>query len=111
MTYNCEMPGCLYVTTNKHQIHHHHIIPKSSNGTNKKYNILRACPSCHHKIYIPGTKRGIHSIKANNYIILYKISLSSNGYILEFERNNKRGYVLLDTWRKFFNEVDVGRLL
>jgi len=97
--YTCEGPNCLYVTPDKHQIHFHHIIPKSLGGKNDRFNLVRLCPNCHNKIYIPEAKHGIHSIKAKNYIILHGIHNSSGGYVLEYQTEKYRGYTLCDTWR------------
>jgi len=102
MQYKCEGPGCLYTCTDKHQIHLHHVIPKSNGGSNRKNNLVRLCPNCHNKIYVPGVKRGIHSIKANNYIILKSILSSSGGLVLEYEDSTTSGYTFLDTWRDTF---------
>jgi len=97
--YKCEAPGCVYTTLDKHQIHFHHIIPKSQGGKNNKFNLVTLCPNCHNRIYIPGTKRGIHSIKSKNYIILKNIIPSSGGYVLQYETERSEGYTLCDTWR------------
>ena len=97
--YKCEGPDCAYETIDKHQIHKHHIIAKSKGGSNKKFNIIRLCPNCHNRIYIPDCKRGIHSIKANNYIILKGIFASSTGLVLEYETENGSDFSKLDTWR------------
>ena len=97
--YKCEGPACVYTTPDKHQIHHHHIVPKSAGGTNKRFNLVRLCPTCHHKVYIPGTKRGIHSIKAKNYIILKSLIPSTKGTVLEYENETTTGFTVCDTWR------------
>jgi len=99
MIYKCEGPACVYTTPDKHQIHHHHVIPKSAGGLNKKSNLVRLCPTCHHKVYIPRTKRGIHSIKAKNYMILKGLIASTNGLVLEYETQTNTGYTVCDTWR------------
>jgi len=99
MLYKCEAPNCQYETEDQHQIHKHHVIPKSQGGKNTKFNLVRLCPNCHNKIYIPGTNRGIHSIKAKNYIILKRIFYSTQGYILEYETEDYTEYTLCDTWR------------
>ena len=69
MQYKCEGPGCVYTCNDKHQIHHHHIKPKAHGGSNSVNNIVRLCPNCHNRVYIPDAKRGIHSVKATNYLI------------------------------------------
>ena len=97
--YKCEGPACVYTTPDKHQIHHHHIVPKSAGGTNKKMNLVRLCPTCHHKVYIPGARHGIHSIKAKNYMILKGILSSTGGLVLEYETAIITGYTNCDTWR------------
>ena len=99
MNYKCEGPGCVYTTLDQHQIHKHHIVPKSKGGSNTKMNLVRLCPNCHNKIYIPGCNRGIHSIKAKNHIILHSIMASSIGLVLEYEENDIIKYTQLDTWR------------
>ncbi len=97
--YKCEGPGCNYVCHNKHQINHHHIVPKADGGSDKKINLVRLCPNCHNRIYVPTTKRGIHSIKSTNWIILKQILTSSAGHLLEYETQTTTSFTYCDTWR------------
>ena len=103
--YRCEAPFCNYETEDKHQIHFHHIVSKSQGGKNGKYNLVTLCPNCHNRIYIPEAKRGIHSIKAKNYIILKRILLSTDGLCLEYETEDGLGYTPCDGWRKHFSDL------
>ena len=98
--YKCEGPGCLYTTPDKNQIDHHHIVPKATGGSNGNMNLVRLCPSCHRKVYIPGNNKGAHAIKAKNYMILKGLRSSTGGYVLEYETYLvAQGYTLCGTWR------------
>ena len=68
----CYFPNCEYETDIRSQIVYHHIIPRSLNGSNKKYNRIYVCPSCHSKIYVPEMKNGIHSKKGKDSIEIIK---------------------------------------
>jgi hypothetical protein len=82
--YCCEFPECKYITLNRFQIHYHHIISVKDNGTNKPKNRIWLCPVHHNQIYIPNSKRGIHSIKTENSIILLGWLQSTSGQVLEY---------------------------
>jgi len=82
--YKCEFPGCDYVCEHRSQIHRHHIVPKTLNGSDKEYNKIYVCPNCHTRIYVPGVKHGIHSIKTNESIIINGWLGSTNGRVLEY---------------------------
>jgi len=82
--YRCEFPGCDYVCEGRSQIHEHHIIPKKLNGSNKKSNKIYVCPNCHTRIYVPGMRNGIHSIKNKDSIIINGWLGSTNGRVLEY---------------------------
>ena len=82
--YICEFPGCDYTCDSRSQIHSHHIIPKTHNGTNKKHNRIYVCPNCHSRIYVPGVSYGIHSVKTKESIIINGWFNSTNGRVLEY---------------------------
>jgi 5-methylcytosine-specific restriction endonuclease McrA len=82
--YYCEFPCCEYQTENRFQINFHHIIPIECGGKNNNYNRIWLCPSCHTSVYVPESKRGIHSIKTENSIIILRWSQSTEGKILEY---------------------------
>lgn len=98
MKYKCEL--CDFETNNKHQIHHHHIVPVKYGGNNSKMNKIRVCPNCHNSIYIPYETDGIHSIRSENYIIIHNILQSTGGLLLEYSTKEKYNELLtLDAWR------------
>jgi len=82
--YKCEFPDCGHSTEDRNQIHSHHIVPKELDGVNDDYNKISVCPNCHNRIYVEGTKSGIHSIKNKNSIILNGWLTSTNGKVLEY---------------------------
>jgi len=86
----CQFPYCNFVANAKHQLHKHHIIPKELGGNNEKWNLIYLCPTCHNRIYVPGSSKGIHSIQANNSIIL--IGFKNNGMFLEYIETNQTKY-------------------
>lgn len=90
MIFKCQFPGCGYETDNKSQIHFHHINPRENKGNNKPYNLIQLCPNCHTKIFSPESKKGIHSIRNENSIILLGWKLSSSGKLLEYIDTNGR---------------------
>ena len=92
MIYECKFPNCGYKTKNRSQIHNHHIIPKSMNGSNNKNNKIFLCPTHHSFIYIPNCSEGIHSIKYHNSIIITSILNSTNGLVLEYIEHNEIKY-------------------
>lgn len=95
MRFKCEFPNCGYETNIKSQIHKHHIVPKEIAGLNKKFNTIWLCPTHHTKIYCPESKRGIHTIKGPDSIILIGWKQSTNGKILEFiDENGLKDYFL-----------------
>ena len=86
--YKCEFPGCDYMCESRSQIQLHHIVPREFNGSDKPYNRIYLCPNCHTKVYIPGVKSGIHSIKTNDSIIINRWLSSTDGRVLEYINNN-----------------------
>lgn len=85
MRYFCQFPSCSYETNQRNQIDLHHIIPKETGGKDDKWNRIYLCPNCHRKIYIPEAKKGMHSKKGNDSIILLNKHFSTNGQILEYK--------------------------
>jgi hypothetical protein len=79
------MPNCDYETDTRSQICIHHIIPRELNGTDDKYNKIICCPNCHSKIFIENATAGIHSVKADNSIILMRWVQSTSGKLLEYK--------------------------
>lgn len=82
MRYLCNL--CEYSTENKKEIDIHHIIPRELGGNNNIENKIHLCPNCHRKIYIPESKKGLHSKKTNNSIQLIQKRFSTIGYLLEY---------------------------
>jgi len=80
MRYKCQL--CDHQTNYRTQINEHHIKPKELGGCNKKWNLISLCPNCHNRIYISESKKGNHSIKCDNSIIL--IGWHNNLTILEY---------------------------
>jgi len=80
----CEFPNCRYSTDSRTQIANHHIVPKSQRGSNKPYNRIMLCPSCHTKVFIPSEKIGIHSQYNKDSIILLRWLDSTIGKVLEY---------------------------
>lgn len=103
--YKCEFPGCLSLSDNSDDFHKHHIVPREFNGTDKSLNLIRVCPTCHNKIYVPGTKhKGTkhHESKIRDEsIIIKKVVLTNAGYAIEYTRvkDSYEGMHLLDNWR------------
>ena len=88
--YFCEFPGCDYRTYEKSQINLHHIKPKELGGVNAKYNRIYLCPTHHTKIYIPKSKRGIHTKKGVDSIIIIGWLQSTGGKVLEYVDVNEQ---------------------
>ena len=84
--YKCNFPGCNYTTEVKSQIHYHHIVPQSKNGSNKSYNLISVCPTHHTKIYIPGEEYGSHCKYGEDSIIMIRKLPSTVGEVLEYTR-------------------------
>lgn len=91
-TYNCEFPNCSYSSKNRSQIHEHHIVPRELGGNNKKNNKIYLCPNCHNKIFIPESKKGIHSKCYIDSIILKGRLKSTAGLVLEYIENDELKY-------------------
>jgi 5-methylcytosine-specific restriction endonuclease McrA len=84
--YECWFPGCCNTYPEKSSVDIHHIIPKGMpESSEKPFNKIVLCPSCHRRIFVPGTKRGIHSIKRNDSIILKGYLSTSVGKALLYE--------------------------
>ena len=83
MIYNCELKSCNYTTLNRSQIQYHHIVPLELNGSNKEYNRIWLCPTCHTKVYVKESRRGIHSIQGQDSIIIIQWMSSTSGRVLE----------------------------
>jgi hypothetical protein len=90
MRYQCEFPNCDYETNIRSQINKHHIVSKQQGGSNKEYNMIWLCPTHHTKIYIPECKKGIHSIKSEDSVIIHRwLSGTISSKILEYEINKE----------------------
>ena len=83
--YHCNFPNCSYSTEIRTQIHKHHIIPREENGSDKEWNLIFLCPNHHSKIFVPSAKKGIHSKKSKDSIILLNKYKSTQGSILEYQ--------------------------
>lgn len=84
MRYKCQFPNCNYTTDQRTQIHNHHIVPKKLNGSNKSKNRIYLCPTHHTKIFQPSVKRGIHSKKSEDSLILLGWISGTNGTNLHY---------------------------
>ena len=82
--YKCEFPNCDYVCESRSQIQIHHIVPKELGGSEQQSNKITLCPNCHTRVYVPDVKSGIHSIKADNSIIIKGWFASSAGRALQY---------------------------
>lgn len=83
--FTCKFPGCTFSTKERSCIDRHHIIPRSMPGTsNKGYNLIDLCPSCHRKVYVPGVESGHHSILKSDSIIIEGKRKASTGEALLF---------------------------
>jgi len=96
MKYKCQFPKCEYGTNIKSQINIHHIIPRERQGNHKKYNKVYLCPNCHTKIYIPESRKGIHTIKGPTSIILLDWKNAGSCRLLE--------YIDIDDKVKYYQE-------
>jgi hypothetical protein len=85
--YNCQHPDCNYSTNDRHAIHLHHINPVENGGIDDECNRVWLCPNHHMCVYIPESKKGIHSKKSDGYIIFKGKFLSTGGIVLEYEDN------------------------
>ena len=87
MRYECKFPFCKYCTNNRNKIHFHHIIPRELGGVDNDRNIIELCPNHHSLIYVPESLFGVHSIRDLGSIIIRNRYLSSDGWVLEYERD------------------------
>jgi uncharacterized protein YlaI len=83
--YYCNFPSCSYSTDDRNKIDLHHIQPRETGGADDKWNRVWLCPNCHRNIYIPTSKRGMHSKKSTESIELLGIQYSTAGYFLEYK--------------------------
>ena len=84
MRYACEFPGCSYETNTRSHIHKHHIVPCEISGDNSPFNEVWLCPTHHSKVFIPTATSGIHTIKAEDSIIIKRWVFSTAGLLLEY---------------------------
>ena len=87
--YKCRI--CNYIAHSRSQLHEHHIKPKEQNGSDIKYNKVMLCPNCHSRVYISTAKKGIHSKKVDNSIIIY--GWVNFGLLLKVEIDNEIKYI------------------
>ncbi len=78
----CEF--CNYETKSRSKINWHHIVPKELGGSNKVFNRIYVCPTCHNLIYVPESKTGTHSIKTEQSIILLGWFSSTDGKFIRY---------------------------
>ena len=83
--YKCQFPKCDYSTTHRSQIQYHHIVPLELNGSNKQYNRIWLCPTCHTKVFVKESRSGIHSIQGKDSIIIIQWMNSTSGRVLEYQ--------------------------
>lgn len=93
MIYKCEFPKCSYQTQIKNKIHFHHIIPKELSGNNDKKNLIKLCPNCHSKIFIPNSQKGNHSIKDKDSIVIINRLKSGIGTVLKYKKMDEKEYI------------------
>lgn len=95
--YKCHWPGCKFHTNERSEIELHHIVPRELWPRLNQHVKLSFCPTHHRMIYHPDCKRGHHSIKADNKLMIHHIyPVAPSGYAVEFE--NTRG----NKWCEFF---------
>lgn len=85
--YKCQYPNCTYETTNRDKIENHHIIPKSKNGSNQRWNRIFLCPTHHKYIYIPGEVDGQHKPGKDKIELLGWLSSTGNR-VLQYKDTN-----------------------
>ncbi len=82
MKYFCNFPNCNFVTNERSLIAKHHIVPREIDNTKKNKCTLNLCPTCHNKIYVRESKKGIHSkLKEESLIIKHKLKYG-NGEVI-----------------------------
>jgi predicted restriction endonuclease len=82
--YNCQFPGCNYITDQRSQISYHHIKPKEHGGSDFPFNRIFLCPTCHTKVFIPEATTGIHSIKGKDSIQIIGKFYSTDGLLISY---------------------------
>lgn len=90
--YYCEL--CDFKSPYRNNLENHHIVPKELNGSDKPFNRVFLCGKCHSKIYVKGSKSGIHSIKTPESIIIKGWFTSTNKQILIIESQNVEKYII-----------------
>ena len=83
--FKCQFPKCNYTTIHRSQIQYHHIVPRELNGSDKDYNRIWLCPTCHTKVFVRESQRGIHSINGQDSIIIIQWMESTQGRVLEYQ--------------------------
>jgi len=94
--FKCQFPSCMYETTDRNLIDHHHVVPREHNGSDLTFNKIWLCPNHHRLIYIPGSKKGMHSIQKDGSIIIKNIYQSTGGKVLEYEQLGETKLVKLN---------------
>lgn len=92
--YYCQI--CNYKTKERSKIQSHHIVPRSTGGSNKKWNLVYLCANCHNLIFYPSeniNNNGAHSIQTDDSIIIHGWLMSSCGRLLHYTRYNEEFFV------------------
>jgi hypothetical protein len=80
----CQFPLCGKTYKHRSQLDDHHVVPRSMGGPDMPWNMLRLCPGCHRKIYVPGMTSGIHSMKLLGSIVVHGKVKTSHGWALHY---------------------------
>jgi len=80
----CMFPGGCSENSMTTRMNKHHIKAKSLGGQDVEHNYFHVCPNHHNKIYIEGTKNGIHSNVVSGSIILHETLDSTCGKVLRY---------------------------
>lgn len=79
--YKCSIPGCGFSSWSRNEVDRHHVVPRHMLGSDKPFNRMDLCPTCHRSVYVPGATFGNHSILKRNSIVVVGGFQSSSGKV------------------------------
>ena len=102
-TYHCFFPECEYSTSHRSKIDFHHIVPKEIDPSTRNKSTICLCKNHHALIWHPQAKKGQHSIKTDESLIILGMFDSTLGKTVNYERTDGSQFFYTPIAKKYWD--------